>query len=133
MIFLLSATDALSSAQATAADVVWYCSALVEKFDTKPTAFKFEVKGGELYDRTLIGVAEEGKIKSYDDKTEWYFEVHDPESGNHSCVEFAVFKSLAEVRAEMKRHPGMMFRVKVPELASEAERQEFSKMNRTGF
>jgi hypothetical protein len=38
------------SAQALAADTTWFCSALISKPDTKPTAFKFEVKGGELFD-----------------------------------------------------------------------------------
>jgi hypothetical protein len=36
------------------ADATWYCSALLEKGDTKPAALKFQVKGGELID--LSGV-----------------------------------------------------------------------------
>jgi hypothetical protein len=42
------------SAQALAADTTWFCSALLEKGDTKPAAFKFEVKGGQLIDLSKL-------------------------------------------------------------------------------
>jgi hypothetical protein len=42
------------SAQAMAADTTWFCSALMDKKDTKPTAFKFVTKGGELIDMNLF-------------------------------------------------------------------------------
>jgi hypothetical protein len=42
------------SAQAiAAAETTWFCSALMNKTDTKPTAFKFQIKGGELIDFNL--------------------------------------------------------------------------------
>jgi hypothetical protein len=44
----------LCSAQALAADTTWYCSALLEKGDTKPAAFKFEVKSGQLIDLSKL-------------------------------------------------------------------------------
>jgi hypothetical protein len=82
-----------------------------------------------LSERVIIRVAEDVKIPSYDSKTHWYFEVHDPESGRHSCIKYDVFETLTEVRSEMKRHPGMMFRVRCPESMPQEERAEFEKMN----
>ena len=63
----------------------------------------------QLYQRTLVAVANEGSGKSYDRATKWYIEVHDPESGRHSRLHYDVFDTLAEVKSEMKRHPGMIF------------------------
>jgi len=83
----------------------------------------------QLYQRTLLAVAEEGKQKPYDRATKWYFEVHDPESGRHSCLDFGVFDTLAEVKSEMKRHPGMIFRIMMPDRVSDVEREEFERMN----
>jgi hypothetical protein len=85
--------------------------------------------GKALYERVVIRECEsrpEGKLNP---DTDWYFEVHDPESGRHSLVQWAVLQSLSDVRAEMKKHPGMIFRVTVPFLASAEEQNEFSKMN----
>jgi hypothetical protein len=36
------------------ADTTWLCSAAMEKESDKRTAFKFEVKGGELFGQTYI-------------------------------------------------------------------------------
>jgi hypothetical protein len=83
----------------------------------------------QLYQRTLVTVADEGKNRSYDRTTQWYLEVHDPESGRHSRLHYDVFDSLAEVRSEMKRHPGMIFTIMMPERVSDAEREEFGRMN----
>jgi hypothetical protein len=83
----------------------------------------------QLYQRTLLAVADEGKQKSYDRATKWYFEVHDPESGRHSRLHSDIFDTLAEVKSEMKRHPGMIFRIMMPDRVSDAEREEFGRMN----
>jgi hypothetical protein len=82
-----------------------------------------------LWDRVLIAATDVVLAESYDPKTQWYFEVHDPESGRHSCLDHKVFGTLAELRAEMKRNPGMIFRIRMPELVSRAERDEFESMN----
>lgn len=52
IIFGIFASAWFCSAQGTAlaADVTWFCSALTSKTDKKPTAFKFEIRGGELVD-----------------------------------------------------------------------------------
>ena len=83
----------------------------------------------QLYQRTLLAVADEDAAKPYDRAAKWYFEVHDPESGRHSRLQTDVFDTLAEVRSEMKRHPGMIFRVIMPDRVSDAEREEFGRMN----
>ena len=82
-----------------------------------------------LYDRVVIRECEFRPENKFNPETDWYFEVHDPESGRHSRVQCATLPSLSEVRAAMKKHPGMMFRVTVPFGATADERYEFSKMN----
>jgi hypothetical protein len=81
-----------------------------------------------LYERVLITCDSSASVK-YKAKTDWYIEVHDPESGRHSLVHREVLGSLPAVRDVMKRHPGMMFTVYVPQEASAAEWDEFLKMN----
>lgn len=83
----------------------------------------------QLYQRTLLAVADGGQQKPYDRTTKWYLEVHDPESGSHSCVQSDIFGTLAEVKSEMKRHAGMIFRIIMPDLVSDVERKEFERMN----
>ena len=83
----------------------------------------------QLYQRTLLAVAAESSGKPYDRATKWYIEVYDPESGRHSRLYSDVFDTLAEVKSEMKRHPGMIFSVTMPDRVSDAERQEFGQMN----
>lgn len=62
-------------------------------------------------------------------KDQWYLEVHEPNTGHGSCKHHASFNTLADMQAEMKEHPGMIFRVTVPEGASASEREEFARMN----
>jgi hypothetical protein len=83
----------------------------------------------QLYQRTLVAVSAESNSKPYDRATKWYIEVHDPESGRHSCLHFDVFGTLAEVKSEMKRHPGMIFSITMPDRVSDAERADFQSMN----
>lgn len=82
----------------------------------------------QLYQRTLVVPPDEGR-PHFDHATKWYMEVHDPESGRHSCKQFGAFHSLSEIKSEMKRHPGMMFRIIMPDQVSDAERNEFERMN----
>jgi hypothetical protein len=82
----------------------------------------------QLYQRTLVAVAAEDTGKSYDRDTKWYIEVHDPESGRHSRLHFDVLDTLAEVKSEMKRHPGMIFTITMPDRVSDAERKDFEGM-----
>jgi hypothetical protein len=87
----------------------------------------------DVWDRVVITVADEVKVENYDPNTHWYFEVHDPESGRHSRLGCQLFKDLSSLRAEIKRHPGMKFRVKLPHFASADDRYEFEKMNPERF
>jgi hypothetical protein len=59
----------------------------------------------------------------------WRFEAHDPESGRHSIVASAMVLSLDEVRAEMKKNPGMIFKITPPKTVKPSEWDEFCKMN----
>jgi hypothetical protein len=59
----------------------------------------------------------------------WRFEAHDPESGRHSTVASARVRSLDEVRAEMKKNPGLVFKITPPKSVEPAEWDEFCKMN----
>jgi hypothetical protein len=53
MLFAIAVYTYAGSFSTFAADTTWYCSALTAKTDTKPTAFKFQVKGNELIDFEL--------------------------------------------------------------------------------
>ncbi len=86
----------------------------------------------ELYRRVVITPADQ-VAESFDPKHHWLFEVHDPESGRHSLITHKVLSSLAEVVSEMKRHPGMIFKVTVPPQATAEEREAFGKMNIAKF
>lgn len=83
----------------------------------------------QLYRRTLLHVVDEDQQKPYDRATKWYIEVHDSESGRHSRLHFGIFETLAEVKSEMKRNPGMIFSIIMPDRVSNAEREEFERMN----
>jgi hypothetical protein len=82
-----------------------------------------------LYERVVIKECEPRPNEVFDPKRDWQIEVHDPESGQHSVRHSAIVRSLADVRAVMKNHPGMIFRVTVPFDALAEERYEFSQMN----
>ena len=83
----------------------------------------------ELYERVVIRSCEQSFKENYDPEKDWMIEVHDPQSAHHSVVKSAVARSLAEIRATMRQHPGMMFGIRVPHGATSAERLEFGQMN----
>jgi hypothetical protein len=85
----------------------------------------------ELYERVVIRECEERPTAKFDPETDWRVEVHEPLDGRHSVKRAAVVRSLAEVRAMMKEHPGMIFRVTVPFGATPEDRYEFQRMNIT--
>jgi hypothetical protein len=82
-----------------------------------------------LYERVVIRECEQHSNKKYDAEKDWRIEVHDPESGRHSLLHSEIVQSLVEVRAVMKEHPGMIFRVTMPFDASANDRHEFGRMN----
>jgi hypothetical protein len=78
----------------------------------------------ELHGRVFIRDAQPSPNPDY-----WRFEAHDPESGRHSVVASANVPSLVDVRVEMKKNPGMVFKVTPPKNVQPAEWDEFCKMN----
>jgi hypothetical protein len=83
----------------------------------------------ELYDRVVIRACEQTPVEKYDPQKDWYIEVHEPLDGRHSVKHYAIVPSLAQVRAIMKKHPGMMFRVTMPFGVSTNDREDFGHMN----
>jgi hypothetical protein len=83
----------------------------------------------ELHDRVVIRECEQPPVKKFDSERHWRIEVHDPLDGRHSMKHSEIVQSLTEVRAVMKNHPGMIFRVTMPFGATAAERHEFAQMN----
>jgi hypothetical protein len=83
----------------------------------------------ELYDRVVIRECEPRPADRFDRERDWRIEVHEPLDGRHSMKYSAIVQSLAEVRALMKKHPGMIFSVTMPFEATDDERHEFSQMN----
>ena len=82
-----------------------------------------------LFERVVIRECKSRPEEKFDPKMDWYFEVHDPESGRHSVVHWEILHSFSDVRAAMKAHPGMIFRVTVPTGTTADELDEFGKMN----
>jgi hypothetical protein len=83
----------------------------------------------ELYERVVIRECEQRPMAKYDREKDWWVEVHEPLDGRHSRKHSAIVQSLADVRALMKRHPGMIFRVTMPFGAPAEERYEFEQMS----
>jgi hypothetical protein len=83
----------------------------------------------ELHGRVLITLAERSTDETCDPETDWRFEAHDPESGRHSIVASSTLSSLDEVRAEMKKNPGMIVKITPPKTVKPDEWNEFCKMN----
>jgi hypothetical protein len=83
----------------------------------------------ELYDRVVIRECEQQPFEKFDSERDWRIEVHEPLDGRHSMKHSEIVQSLAEFRALMKKHPGMIFRVTMPFGATADERREFSQMN----
>ncbi len=86
----------------------------------------------QLYERVVLREYQHGSVEKLDRDADWRIEAHEPLDGRHSQKDFAVLKSLADVKAFMKRHPGMIFRVTMPNGATEEDRAEFGKMNIAG-
>jgi hypothetical protein len=82
-----------------------------------------------LYERVVLRECEQRPVGKFDPETDWLIEAHEPLDGRHSQKDFAVLQTLADVRAFMKRHPGMIFRVTMPYSATAEDRSEFGKMN----
>jgi hypothetical protein len=82
-----------------------------------------------LYERVFISTCDPTASVEYNAETDWYAEVHDPDSGRRSMVHYEVLGSLSAVLAMIKRHPGMIFSVRVPQVTSAAEWDEFREMN----
>lgn len=83
----------------------------------------------ELYDRVVIRECDQRAVGKFDPERDWRIEVHEPLDGRHSMKHSTIVQSLAEVRALIKKHPGMIFRVTMPFGATADERYEFSQMN----
>lgn len=83
----------------------------------------------ELYDRVVIRECEQRPQEKFDPERDWRIEVHERSDGRHSMKQSAIVQSLPEVRAVMKKHPGMIFRVTMPFGATADERHEFAQMN----
>jgi hypothetical protein len=85
----------------------------------------------ELYHRVVIRKCEQRPVGPYDPEEDWVVVAHEPLDGRHSAKHTAVVRSLAEVQAVMKKHPGMIFQIRVPPGATAAERNAFERMNIT--
>ena len=83
----------------------------------------------ELYERVVLREFEPGSLEQFVREKDWVVEAHEPLDGRHSQKAQAAVQSLAEVRAFMKKHPGMIFRVTMPYDSTAEDRQEFEKMN----
>jgi hypothetical protein len=81
-----------------------------------------------LWDRVLEVVGEP-PIENFNPNTDWWFEVHDPQSGQLSKISNKILRNVADVKAEMKLNPGMVFRVQVPRDATQEDWDEFRKLN----
>jgi hypothetical protein len=77
----------------------------------------------------VIRECEQQPVEKFDPERDWRIEVHEPLNGRHSMKYSAIVRGLAEVRALMRKHPGMIFRVTVPFGATADERHEFAQMN----
>lgn len=82
-----------------------------------------------LHERVVIRECESRPEENFNPEIDWYLEVHNPGDGRHSLVRSEILRSFWDVRAAMKRHHGMKFRVIVPFGAGAEERSEFSKLN----
>jgi hypothetical protein len=82
-----------------------------------------------LYERVVIRSCEPSSSEKFDPETDWLIEAHEPLDGRHSRKDFAIFQTLASVQGFMKKHPGMIFSVRMPYGASAEDRVEFEKMN----
>jgi hypothetical protein len=63
-----------------------------------------------LYERVVLRECEQRPVGKFDPETDWLIEAHEPLDGRHSQKDFAVLRSLANIRAFMKRHPGVRVR-----------------------
>jgi hypothetical protein len=83
----------------------------------------------DLLDRVVIKECEQTPAVKFDPEKDWRIEVHEPLDGRHSMKHSEIVQSLAEFRALIKKHPGMIFRVTMPFGATPDERYEFEQMN----
>jgi hypothetical protein len=83
----------------------------------------------ELYERVVLRECEHRPLQKFNPEADWLIEANAPRDGRHSKKDQSVFQTLADVKAFMKRHPSMIFRVIMPHGATAKDRVEFGTMN----
>jgi hypothetical protein len=82
----------------------------------------------ELYERVVIRECKPHPVEKYDRERDWVIQAHEPFDGRHSMKHQAIVRSLTEVQAVMRQHPGMKFVITPPFEMSPTERHEFEQM-----